>query len=53
MLFDKFTLDVYVELANVTLNRQVQALEQNTVNGPLQQKGFTIVLPSIGIHGEL
>ena len=53
VLFDKFTLDVYVELANVTLNRQVQALEQNTVNGPLQQKGFTIVLPSIGIHGEL
>jgi len=53
ILFDRFALDVYVELANVTLTRQVVGLKQSSVNGPLEQNGFTIVLPSIGIHGEL
>ena len=52
-LFDKFTLDVYVELVNATWNRQVEGLQQDTLNGPLSQQGFTIVLPSIGVHGEL
>ena len=52
-LFDKFALDLYLELANVTLTRQVEGLEQDQVNGPLHQNGFTIVLPSIGVHAEL
>lgn len=52
-LFDKFALDVYIELANATLTRQVVGLVQEEVNGPLRRDGFTIVLPSIGVHGEL
>jgi len=52
-LFDKFALDLYVELANVTFNRQVEGLEQDQINGPLHQNAFTIVLPSIGVHAEL
>ena len=52
-LFDRFTLDLYVELANVTFNRQVQRLTQDTANGPLHEDGFTVALPSMGLRAEL
>ncbi|HEY4188351.1 MAG TPA: TonB-dependent receptor [Polyangia bacterium] len=52
LLYDKFRLDVYVELVNATLNRQVVGLKQDALNGPLHQDGFSIVLPSVGVHGE-
>jgi hypothetical protein len=51
-LFDKFSLDGYVELVNASLSRQVIGLVQQTPGMPPTQDGFRIVLPSIGVHGE-
>lgn len=52
-LFDAFALDVYVELVNATLNPQVVGLEQDSLDGPLRETSFRIVLPSIGLRAEL
>jgi hypothetical protein len=53
-LYEKFTLDVYVELANAnaTATRRVVGLVQDSTSAPLRQDGFTIVLPSIGVHAD-
>jgi hypothetical protein len=51
-VFDKFSLDAYVELVNATLSRQVVGLVQMAPDAPPTQDGFRIVLPSIGVHGE-
>jgi len=51
-VFDKFTLDGYVELVNATLSRQVYGLNQMQADAPPTQDGYRIVLPSIGVHGE-
>jgi hypothetical protein len=49
--FDKFVLDAYVELVNSTLSREVYDLRKGA-GGALEEKGFRIVLPSIGLHAE-
>ena len=53
MIFDRYRLDLFLELANATLTRQVTALEPvDDPAAPPRQVGFRIVLPSIGLHAE-
>jgi hypothetical protein len=52
ILFDAFTLNVYVELVNATLSREVYELDQQP-SGELSQRSLRVVLPAIGIRGEL
>jgi TonB dependent receptor/TonB-dependent Receptor Plug Domain/PEGA domain len=51
-ILDRFTIEVYLELVNLTLNRQVVGLRRTTEGG-LQREGFRIVLPSLGVRAEL
>jgi TonB-dependent Receptor Plug Domain len=51
-VFDKLTLDAYVEVVNATINRQVVGLVQPSPDLPPTQDAYSIVLPSIGVHGE-
>jgi hypothetical protein len=50
-LFDRFIMDVYIEMVNCTLTRQVfdQGL---TADGQSANVNYRIVLPSLGVHGE-
>jgi hypothetical protein len=53
LIFDRMTFDVFVELGNATLNRQVTAIGASDMPGmPPSEVGFRIVLPSIGVHAE-
>ncbi len=52
ILFDTFALSVYVELVNATLSREVYELDQQP-SGELSQRSLRVVLPAIGIRGEL
>ena len=52
-VYDKFLLDVYAELVNATLSQQVTSLTQDSPGMPPREDSFRVVLPSIGIHGEL
>ena len=51
-VFKTFALEVYVELLNATLNSEALGLSEN-MNGQLTVNSYRIVLPSIGLHGEL
>jgi hypothetical protein len=60
MLFDRFTLTAYLELGNVTLTREVTGLSSMFDNngralsdGRVGELGYRIVLPSLGVHGEM
>jgi hypothetical protein len=60
MVFDRFTLTAYVELGNITLTREVTALSTTSYSdgtpiydGSVQPIGYRIVLPSLGLRGEL
>jgi hypothetical protein len=52
ILFNSFTLSVYLELVNATLTRSVYELQQ-LPTGEIAQHGFRVFLPSIGVRGEL
>jgi hypothetical protein len=49
-IHDSWTLDAYLELVNATLTRQVVGLVASREG--IEQDGFRIVLPSIGIRAE-
>jgi hypothetical protein len=51
IVYDRFQLDVYAELVNATLNREVYAVSE-TPAGDWEQRSFRVVLPSIGVRGE-
>jgi hypothetical protein len=52
-VLDRLTLDLYLDLGNATLNKQVTALGPvDDTHAPPEQIGFRIVLPSIGVHAE-
>jgi hypothetical protein len=51
-LFDAFTLTLYLEIVNATLTRQVYHLVESP-DGTLSQRSLRIVLPSLGIRGEI
>jgi hypothetical protein len=60
MVFDRFTLTAYLDLGNVTLTREVTALSSTfhsdgtpIYDGSIQPLGYRIVLPSLGLRGEL
>jgi hypothetical protein len=50
-LFDRTTVDFYVELVNSTLTTQVVDLYR-VGGGPIQEDGFRLVLPSLGVRVE-
>jgi hypothetical protein len=50
-IFDAYVMDVYVELVNTTLSREVYD-EKRQLDGSSTRRGFRLVLPSIGIHVE-
>jgi hypothetical protein len=56
--FERWTLNVYVELGNATLSREVTGYTPPDTAGrpdptqPLIENGYRIVLPTIGVHGE-
>ena len=52
ILFNAFTLSVFVELVNATLSREVYGLDQQP-SGEVSQRSFRIPLPSLGIRGEM
>jgi hypothetical protein len=51
-VFEKYTLEAYVELVNATLSRQTFDLTNPGPGSSTQANSFRIVLPSIGVHGE-
>jgi TonB dependent receptor-like, beta-barrel len=51
VVYDRFILNVYVELVNATLSRQVYSVDE-TPSGQVRENSFRIVLPSIGVRGE-
>lgn len=52
ILFDSFTLHIYLELVNATWSREVYGMDQQPASEPVQQS-IRLVLPSLGIRGEL
>jgi hypothetical protein len=51
-LFDAFTIHLYLEVVNATLTRQVYHLDQSP-DGSLSQRSLRVVLPSLGLRGEI
>jgi hypothetical protein len=49
-IFERWSLDAYIELVNATLTRQV--IDLYATRGGIEEEGFRIVLPSIGIRAE-
>ena len=52
-LFDTVTLHVYAEIVNASLMRTTISVEQNPVTYEVSENSYRIVLPSIGIRGEI
>jgi len=54
-VFKSFSLELYAELQNATLSRQVTSVDYfPTPNGVMMSEtSYRIILPSIGIHGEM
>jgi hypothetical protein len=50
-IFDKFIMDVYLELVNSTLSREVYDVKRDS-SGTLTQSYYRLVLPSAGVHIE-
>ncbi len=51
-VMNAFTFEIYFELVNATLSREVVALRQDFAMINPTPRSFRIVLPSIGVHGE-
>jgi len=49
-VFDRYILDVYVEIGNATMTREVIQLDRES--GALRETSYRIVLPSVGVHAE-
>jgi hypothetical protein len=43
-------MDLYAEFVNATMSREV--FEEKLQNGALVQRGYRLILPSIGVHIE-
>jgi hypothetical protein len=52
-LFDAFTLHAYAEIVNASMRRTVLSLEQDPVTNQVSENSYLIVLPSLGIRGEM
>jgi len=51
-VFDRFVMDLYCELVNTTLTRQVTGLRLTDRGQAQEGAGFRIVLPSLGLRAE-
>jgi hypothetical protein len=51
--FDAFTLNVYAEVVNGSLRPTVLSEEQDPLTGKVSENSYRIVLPSLGIRGEI
>jgi hypothetical protein len=51
-IFNSFTLDLYLEMANATWTREVFRIDREA-SGQLTERSYRIVLPSLGIRGEI
>jgi hypothetical protein len=51
MVFDRYTLDLYIEAVNATATSEVFNITRN-MSGRIEETAFRIVLPSIGVHAE-
>jgi hypothetical protein len=51
-VFEKYTMEIYVELVNATLSRQTFSFSQVGPADPMRPDSFRLVLPSIGVHAE-
>ena len=49
-MFEKYVLDVYLEVVNTTLTRQVFDIKR--VAGRMEENAYKILLPSVGVHAE-
>jgi len=49
-VFDKYLLDLYVEVVNTTLSEQV--FDIRFTQGVLDRRFYKIALPSVGVHAE-
>lgn len=52
-LFDSVTLHAYAEVVNGSMRRTVISLDQNPLTGAVTENSYLIVLPSLGLRGEL
>lgn len=52
-VFDAFTLHAYAEIVNGTMSRTVLSLEQDPTTNNVSENSYRIVLPSLGIRGEI
>ena len=52
-LYDAFTLHAYVEIVNASMKRTVVSQEQNPITHEVSENSYLIVLPSLGIRGEM
>lgn len=50
-VFERYTLDFYLELINTTLTEQVFDMKRRS-DGSIDRIGFRIALPSLGLHAE-
>lgn len=51
VIYNRFTLNLYAELVNATLDPQVYAYAQDN-HGVVSEKTYEIVLPSVGVRAE-
>jgi hypothetical protein len=52
VVFDRATFDFYLDLANLTLTREIVALQIQEGATTPTEVGFRIPLPSLGVHAE-
>ena len=50
-VFDRYLMDVYVELVNSTRSREVFD-EKRQADGTVVQRAYRLILPSVGVHLE-
>jgi hypothetical protein len=53
VVYDVFTFSFYVEMVNATMSRTVLELEQDWATKQITERSYRLLLPSIGVRGEL
>lgn len=53
VVYDVFTFTVYAEMVNATMTRTVLELSQDPMTKQITERSYRLLLPSIGLRGEL
>jgi hypothetical protein len=53
LIYESFTLSVYAEVVNATMTRTVVELDQDPMTKQVTERSYRLLLPSIGLRGEL